>query len=243
MLRTAASLGLFAAALTAGLAVADDSTWSYRALQLQYYNTESNQWLPSDVPVNYNTSALPNGIKLFGTGNDRSTSNPTLFSMTGGQYQPGGEGEFRGMRLIAVVDGVLNRPWNNAYDKLNTAFKFQIITSGGTFDMFNAQTDYGLLDASDNLLQLVGSSGATATFGPGTNDVNFQYVDGFGGPNAGDGTHIVADFVINFTWDGTANDSLVFNVDTSSIDIQQVPAPGALSVLGLGALCARRRRH
>lgn len=226
-----------------GAAFADDSTWSYRALQLQYYNTDTSQWLPANLDVSYDTSALTNGIKLFGTAPDNRDGSTNLVTMTGSQYQPGGEGEFRGMRLIGVMDGFLNRPWNNAFDRIKTDFKFQVVTSGGNFEMFNAQTDYGLLNASDDLLQLVGSSGATAFFEPGVNAVNFTYVDGFGGANANEGTHIVGDFVINFTWDGGADDLLQINVSTDSIDIQQVPAPGTLATLAAIGLFAKRRRR
>lgn len=242
---TAATLlAACASLIPAAIASADDSTWSMRAIQLQTYNADAGGWLPANVNVTTDTSPLVSGMKVSGTGADDLGGNDRAFKLSTSEFQSGGTELNRGMRLIAVFDGVLNRPFNNAFDRIVTAFKFAFNTTGGTVDVFNVETGYGLLDGSDNLLQLVGSSGATGMFEAGYSEMNFPYVDGFGGDNAGQGTHIVGDFVINFDWTGTSDsDTLEFLIPQNSIDITLVPTPGAASLLAIAGIVVGRRRR
>lgn len=243
-LTTASLIAACAGLIPAALASADDSTWSMRAIQLQTYNADAGGWVPANVSVTTDTSPLVSGMKVFGTAGDDRGGNDRAFKLSASEFQSGGTELNRGMRLIAVYDGVLNRPFNNVADSIVTAFKFAFNTSGGVVDMFNVETGYGLFDGADNLLQLVGSSGATGLLESGYNEMDFQYVDGFGGADASQGTRIVGDFVINFDWTGTSDsDTLEFLIPQNSIDITMVPTPGAAALLGLAGVVAGRRHR
>ena len=241
--------GLVAVLTLPSGALATTSTWSFRggSFQLQYYNPELGGWDVASTGLTADSASTANGVKLFGTGPDSNDGSTNVFNLTGSTYIPGaGDGEFRGMRLIAISDGWLDPNWNSEIDSIVTAFKFNVKTSGGTLNVYNVQTDYGLNDAKDNLLYLVGSSGFSTSWEPGENGADFQYVDGFGGENAGQGVHVIGDFVINFEWTGMGeSDTLEWNIPKDSIDINQVstPAPGAAALFGVAGFAAARRRR
>jgi hypothetical protein len=252
------SLSLAAAAVSTffafGAVPADAqlSTWSLRApVQLQVWNDSTSDW---DVATNISTTntQITNGITMVGNGAS-STGNKLAFSLTGAEYtalNPGAgqpNSNDHGLRLIGITDGVLLQPYDNAVDRLPTSFDLEVNLAGaGSVNIFNVQSDYGLLDASDNLLQLVGSSGFTQTYTAGNAVSSFGYQDNFGGANANQGTHIVGDFTINLEWSSfSPTDVLEFSLPLNGVTISEIaiPEPASLFLICLPAAALLSRKH
>lgn len=254
MFRPAAPLGVCACVLSAFLVVpayGDLSTWSLRVpIQLQVWNDSTSNY---DVAANIPTTNTPitNGLTIVGNGAS-SSGNNLMFSLTGAQYaalNPGagtpGSND-HGIRLIGIVDGVLQQPYDNSVDRIATHFDAEVnLTGNGTVNVFNVQDDYGLNDASDNLLQLVGSSGFTQTYTSGDTTSSFGYQDNFGGADANLGTHIIGDFVISLDWSGFApTDTLEFSLPSNGVMVSEIvlPEPASLGLLCFSAVALHSRR-
>jgi hypothetical protein len=229
-----------AAALTCALPSAfAGSTWSLRApLQLQNFNGTTQSY---DVVSNTTAVAtqIPNGLTLTGVDTDSQGGTNRVFALTGAQYTALNPGvsttnpNDHGIRLIAVVDGVLDQPYNSFSDRLKTTFELSVHLSGGSVEIFTANSEYGLADVNEVDLQNVGSSGFTATINPIFYGTSFNYLDNFGGPNVSDGTHIIADFFMGFEWSGySPTDTFEFSLLGQGVTYQQiqVPEPSALAL-------------
>ncbi|HZZ43877.1 MAG TPA: hypothetical protein VFE58_13150 [Tepidisphaeraceae bacterium] len=233
------------ASFSANAVSAADSTWSFRVpVQLQYYSDDDNDY---HVIGNLTTTeaTIPNGITSVGNSSDSLGGNNLVFSLTGQQYDDLNADPTIGLRAISLEDAHLNQPYNPTVDRIDTGFNFGVILSGGVVNMYEVDSDYSLINSTDDL-ENVGSEGYAQIFTPGQSNSNFAYVDDFTIPNASDGTDIVGDFTINFTWSGySPTDTLEFSFPDTGVTIQQVsiPEPTSLSLLAAPALLALRRRR
>lgn len=229
-----AVFGLAAIAAAASSASAASSSWTLRVpVQLQVWRDATSSF---DVVADLGTTntQILNGITI---------GNSTVYSISGQQYfdlsvgtnsgNPGSND--RGLRLIGITNGVLNQPYNNVTDRIQTNFLTNFTFNGaGTVNLFNVNSGYGLFGPSDSYLQQVGSSGGTGVYSAGNNPDSFQYVDNFGGSDANLGVRIVGDFEVGFEWTGYAlTDVLQFSLPNTGVTIQQtvVPEPATMAVL------------
>lgn len=227
--------------LASAVANAQIANWSFESAELQHPEVNyGGQWetYPSISPT-VSSTTFNNGLKLFGSGD-----NNRVFSMTGDDYI-GSNAFLRGNRLLLTGSAALTQPWNPATFSIPTSFKFSwnLTADSGAVQFYEISTTYELLDASNNLLQSVGSSGATYTAEPGQGGADFRYVDGFGGDPTGSAA-IRFTIAIYFDWvDYSVDDSFDLFIEPNSIDIEVVPAPAAAALLGFAGLAAVRRRR
>ncbi|HVZ93284.1 MAG TPA: hypothetical protein VG797_02125 [Phycisphaerales bacterium] len=221
------------------------SVWTLGGSQLQFWDSKASDWLNYTDPLStVSSSQLLNGIKVFGTGPTDDDADDAAFAITGAQYNPGlGELE-QSTRLHITGTAIINGTWDSSTLSIPTTFGVGFGFAGGILD-FTATTGFELLDENGDGLQGVGSGAdGFGPYEPGGYGVGFQFVDRFNGDaTAGRSINWAVD--LYFLWtDQGAEDVLLVTIPNNSIDIQVVPAPGAVSavmLMGLGA-CSRRRR-
>jgi hypothetical protein len=214
------------------------TTWSYGGSSLQYVDNSGDSPTFQDYSQapTVGTSPLPNGIKIFGTG-----ANDQVFSLTGADYIPSpvNDPSFRGNQLVIYGTGTIDGTvWQNPGDSIPTTFGIGFDFTGGTLDIYNVGTSFTLYDSAHNGLIGVGSGfgDGLGVYAPGGYGVGWQFVDGFGSNYQ---TAQTMDWSVTFGFDWTgmaAGDTFSFSIPANSIDIQAVPEPACLALLGISGL-------
>jgi hypothetical protein len=232
--------------LSAG-AMAQSSTWSLQGSALEY-GSESAGFIGSygDLEPTLGSDALPNGLRVFGTGLEpESDSGIRAFTIGGSQYavnDPSGDLVDTRLRIFGRAEFDSPLAWDSSIWSLPTTFKYSFFLTGGTLDVKKVQTSFAAIDPDGVTQAAVGSSGAgEGSFGGGE-VFEVGYVDNFGNNPMVKFIDWEVSFV--FRWSGFDEaDSMWLSIPQSSVDLGVVPAPGAALGLIGGALLASRRRR
>lgn len=232
--------------LSAG-SMAQSSTWNLQGSALGW-GSDDNDYNGSygELPISVGSSALPDGLKVFGTGLEPdSASGNRVFTLDASQYMindPSGTLVDTRLRLFgrAVFDSPV--AWDAGIWSLPTRFKFSLEMTGGTVELKRVQSQYVALDPDGVTQAAVGSSGLGEGSYIGPADLEFAYVDNFGNNPLVKSIDWEVSFV--FRWsEYSEGDSMWISIPESSVDVGVVPAPGAALGLVGGALIASRRRR